>query len=73
VLADKITDVSLKKQLTLCVRYVNGSGDSVKGRCLGESVQAQNNQKRHLFSLTWVLMGYRFSTPSGISVLQVER
>ncbi|KAF0767985.1 Uncharacterized protein FWK35_00002659 [Aphis craccivora] len=70
VLADKITDVSLKKQLTLCVRYVNGSGDSVKGRCLGESVQAQNNQKRHLFSLTWVLMGYRFSTPSGISVLQ---
>jgi len=30
VLADETTDVSLKEQLTLCVRYVNGSGDSVK-------------------------------------------
>lgn len=32
VLADETTDVSLKEQLTLCVRYVNGSGESVKVR-----------------------------------------
>jgi len=30
VLADETIDVSLKEQLTLCVRYVNGSEDSVK-------------------------------------------
>lgn len=29
VLADETTDVSLKEQLKLCIRYVNSSGDSI--------------------------------------------
>ncbi|XP_028044426.1 uncharacterized protein LOC113560058 [Rhopalosiphum maidis] len=38
VLADETTDVSLKEQLTLCVRYVNGSGDSVKNVSYREKI-----------------------------------
>jgi len=30
VLADETTDVSVKEQLTLCVRFVNGTGENAK-------------------------------------------
>lgn len=34
VLVDETTDVSVKEQLTLCIRYLSGSGESV---CMNES------------------------------------
>jgi uncharacterized protein (UPF0305 family) len=34
VLVDETTDVSVKEQLTLCVRYLSGSGENV---CINES------------------------------------
>jgi len=34
VLVDETTDVSVKEQLTLCVRYLSGSGENV---CMNES------------------------------------
>jgi hypothetical protein len=30
VLSDETTDVSVKEQLTLCVRFVNGTGENAK-------------------------------------------